>query len=98
MTYGLTRTQRDAMRVIQELTVEGVSPSYEEIAAELGLASKGGVVRLVTLLVDRGYLCRRVGHARSLMVLKPVPMAEDGEIVALFDAPWLFPAPIAAIS
>lgn len=85
-TFGLTRMQRDAMRVIQELgDAAGVPPSYDEIAHELGLAYRSAVVRIVDVLCERGYLARKVNHARSLTVLARVPMAEDIEIVGFFD-------------
>lgn len=48
----------------------GVAPSYMEIGDALGLRSKSNVNRLVTALVDRGYL-RRIPHrARALEVIR----------------------------
>jgi SOS-response transcriptional repressor LexA len=90
-TLGLTRGQRDCMRVIQELTdgACGISPSYVEIAHELGLSSRSLIVRLVDCLEERGYLRRAPNQARSLTVLQRVPMAEDDEIINLFDNPDL---------
>jgi SOS-response transcriptional repressor LexA len=89
-TFGLTRVQRETMLIIQELSgPDGLAPSFDEIAHELGLASKSGIVRLVDRLVERGHLARIVGKARSLKVLKPVPVPEDCEIVNLFDDPDL---------
>ncbi len=87
-TVGLTRGQLDTVRIVQELTAEnGFSPSYEEIKRELGVASRGNVVRMVEALVERGYLARRPGHARTLQVLRAVPLPEDLEFVGTFDAP-----------
>jgi SOS-response transcriptional repressor LexA len=89
-TLGITRAQRDTMRIIQELTdAAGVPPSFREIANELGVRSNCSVASLIDGLVDRGYLGRAPGRARSLTVLRPVPMAEDVEIVGFFDAPEL---------
>lgn len=85
-TPGITRNMLDCMRVIQELSAGGVPPSFGEIASELGLKSKASVASVVADLVDRGYLARRPGQARSLSVLVPVPMAEEPEIAGLFDA------------
>ncbi len=89
-TFGLTRLQRDCLRVIQELTGDdAVPPSYEQIAHELGMASKSGVKFVVDRLVERGFLARKDGKRRSLAVITPVPMAEDVEFVGLFDDPDL---------
>jgi SOS-response transcriptional repressor LexA len=89
-TFGLTRVQRQTMLIIQELTgPDGLAPSYDEIAHELGLASKSGIVHIVDRLVERGHLARIVGKARSLTVLQPVPVPEDCEIINLFDDPDL---------
>jgi ferredoxin len=46
--YGLTRTMQDVLRVIQELTaLDGVSPSYDELARECSLTSRGRVAALL---------------------------------------------------
>ena len=55
--YGLTPAQADCARVIAAMTdFLGNSPSYDEIAAELSLASAAGVHRLVHGLIDRGWI------------------------------------------
>lgn len=95
-TFGLTRLQRDALRVIQEMTDAGVPPSYAEIARELDLSGRSAVVSVIDALADRGYLSRRVGQARSLTILSRVPLAEEVEFVGLFDAPGLTAAIAAA--
>jgi SOS-response transcriptional repressor LexA len=47
-----------------------VGPSFEEMAAALGLRSKSGVHRLVHGLEERGFV-RRIGHrARSIEVIR----------------------------
>lgn len=55
----------------------GVSPTITECAAHLGLKSKSGVCRVLDGLEDRGWIRRRVHHARSITVLKrpPAPKA-----------------------
>lgn len=47
----------------------GVSPSYDECAAALGLRSKAGVYRMVRALEARGLIRREAGpnHARCLV-------------------------------
>ena len=84
MIVGLTRTQHDMMLIIQELVaLDGHSPSYREIAHEMSLANVGGVGRIVDLLVERGYLDRQPCCARSLVVLRPVPMPDEPEFVVV---------------
>jgi repressor LexA len=72
---GLTPNQADSMRVIQELMDQsGVCPSYQELADELDLRSKGAIHRLITTLVDRGYLRRHSRQSRALEILRRVPL------------------------
>ena len=47
-----------------------VSPSYDEMKNALGLASKSGIHRLITGLVERGFIRRRPHRARALEVLR----------------------------
>jgi repressor LexA len=76
------------MLIIQEWIERfGISPSYEELAAEIDVRSKGNIVRLVDALEQRGYLRRGPGRARTLTVLVPVRRPEEPEFVGLYDAP-----------
>jgi repressor LexA len=69
---GLTKRQADCLQAITDLTVDGVSPSFTEIAARLDVTSKSVVHRLVTGLEKRGHL-RRYHHAqRALEVIEPL--------------------------
>jgi SOS-response transcriptional repressor LexA len=73
---GLTALQRDCLLVIEELTAaaNGVAPSFDEIAWELGFSTKSAVARLVAALEARGWLARRRCSSRSLVVLHPLPL------------------------
>lgn len=84
-TYGLTRNQRDCLLVIQELSGGGVPPSLDEIAHELGFASRGQVHILLVALRDRGHIAWLPRQARSTTVLRPIPMPEEPEIVGFFE-------------
>lgn len=68
---GLTPKQRLLLDFIVRYHRErrGVSPSFDEMARALGLASKSGVHRLVEGLVARGALVRMPNQARSLQVV-----------------------------
>lgn len=80
---GLTVRQAEVVAFVQDrIGRNGIAPSYEEIAAKLGVRSRGNVNRLVNELVERGALVRLPGKAKSLAlpesigaawVLKPLP-------------------------
>lgn len=63
----MTPRQKDLLDFVRTFIEErGFSPSYEEIMAGLGLASKSGVNRLVEPLVAQGRLLRQGGRSRCL--------------------------------
>ena len=65
----LTRKQRDLLLFIHERMQEGeIAPSFDEMREALGLKSKSGIHRLITALVERGYLERLPQRARALEV------------------------------
>lgn len=68
---GLTPKQRALLDFIGRYQRErrGISPSFDEMAQALGLASKSGVHRLVEGLVARGALVRLPNQARALQVV-----------------------------
>jgi SOS-response transcriptional repressors (RecA-mediated autopeptidases) len=69
---GLTPKQRQVYRYIVLETERGRSPSYREIAAAVGLKSKGGIARLVRGLEKRGHIRRLPDRARALEPLVPL--------------------------
>lgn len=68
---GLTPKQRVLLDFIVRYQRErrGVSPSFDEMARALGLASKSGIHRLIEGLVARGALVRMPNQARTLQVV-----------------------------
>lgn len=67
----LTRKQRDLLVFIHErLKDGGVAPSFDEMKEALDLKSKSGIHRLITGLVERGYLQRLPNRARAVEVLR----------------------------
>lgn len=65
----LTQKQKDLLILIHERMQEGdIAPSFDEMREELGLKSKSGIHRLITALVERGYLERLPNRARALEV------------------------------
>jgi repressor LexA len=67
---SLTRQQLNAKTFIQAyVAAHGVGPTFGEVMEGLGLASKGGVHRLVNALADRGHVTFVSRSARSLRVV-----------------------------
>lgn len=68
---GRTKRQQQALDFIFNYFAAsgGISPSYSEIAAALGLKSKSQVHRLIGALADRGCIGHIPGRARSIVVL-----------------------------
>jgi repressor LexA len=66
---ALTRRQKEVMDFLSSFIVEkGYSPSYEEIAGGLGLASLATVHKHIQALEAKQYLRRSYNHSRSLEV------------------------------
>jgi repressor LexA len=66
---ALTRRQKEVMDFLAEfIDGKGYSPSYEEIASGLGLASLATVHKHVQALESKQYLRRSYNHSRSLEV------------------------------
>ena len=54
----LTQRQHDLLVYINNyISDHGISPSYDDMRAGLGLRSKSGIHRLISALVERGFLC-----------------------------------------
>ncbi len=67
----LTRKQHELLLFIhRHLGEHGVSPSFDEMKDALGLKSKSGIHRLITALVERGFIHRLPHRARAVEVLR----------------------------
>ena len=67
----LTKKQRELLLFIHDrMKLGDVAPSFEEMKEALSLKSKSGIHRLITSLVERGYLERLPNRARALEVKK----------------------------
>jgi repressor LexA len=83
----LTKKQRDLLLFIHErLSVEDVAPSFEEMKEALGLKSKSGIHRLISGLVERGYIERLPHRARALEIRR-LPDGMKPKLVASTPAP-----------
>src|SRR5579884_3416576 len=66
---ALTRRQKELMDfLVNFIRQNGYSPSYEEIASGLGLASLATVHKHIQALETKQYLKRNYNHSRSLEV------------------------------
>jgi len=77
----LTKKQRDLLLFIHERMKDGdIAPSFEEMKNALELKSKSGIHRLITGLVERGYLERLPHRARALEIKRlPEGYKEDSQ-------------------
>jgi len=67
----LTKKQKDLLMFIHERMLEDdIPPSFEEMKNALGLKSKSGIHRLISALVERGYIQRLPHRARALEIIK----------------------------
>jgi|GEM_PF-891099 len=74
--FPCTRRQMDLLRFIAGYTeARGCAPDLREMANAIGLATKGGVVRLLTGLEQRGHVARGRYRERSTVVLSNPPLA-----------------------
>ncbi|PCJ01213.1 MAG: repressor LexA [Alphaproteobacteria bacterium] len=65
----LTRKQKDLLLYIHEkMSEDDIPPSFEEMKNALGLKSKSGIHRLISALVERGYIERLPHRARALEI------------------------------
>lgn len=76
----LTQKQKDLLLFIHErLQKTGVPPSFDEMKDALELKSKSGIHRLITALVERGFIRRLPHRARAIEVIK---LPEGGDVPA----------------
>ena len=84
---SLTKRQAELLMFIHTSTqASGISPSYEEMSAAMGLKSRSGIHRLVKALIRRGYIRQLYGYARSIEVLRLPYGAVSPEYLAAENA------------
>jgi repressor LexA len=67
----LTQKQKELLLFIHDrMQADGVPPSFDEMKDALDLKSKSGIHRLITALVERGFIRRLPHRARAIEVLK----------------------------
>lgn len=79
-TYGLTLRAAELLAVIRAWKVQhGCAPTYDEMAAEMGMASRSSIHRLIGQLEYRGLVRRLHGKRQSVEVVQPrtITLPED---------------------
>lgn len=67
---GLTAHQKRVLEYLAAFVAEnGIAPTYDQIVAHLGLASKSGVHRVIHELEERGAIQRLPNRARSITII-----------------------------
>ena len=67
----LTQKQKELLLFIHDrMQEDGVPPSFDEMKDALDLKSKSGIHRLITALVERGFIRRLPHRARAIEVIK----------------------------
>jgi repressor LexA len=67
----LTQKQKELLLFIHaRMQDQGVPPSFDEMRDALDLKSKSGIHRLITALVERGFIRRLPHRARAIEVIK----------------------------
>lgn len=80
----MTEVQSRTLEFIRTYTrLHGFSPSYVEIMEAIGLRAVSAICRIVNSLVERGYLRREGGKARSLVVVEAEAKSLSVEIARL---------------
>ena len=68
----LTQKQSELLAFLtSHMDAHEVPPSFDEMRDALGLASKSGIHRLVSVLEERGYIRRLANRARAIEILRP---------------------------
>jgi SOS-response transcriptional repressor LexA len=76
----LTRRQHELLTFLRDrIERDGISPSFDEMAEALGLASKSNIFRLLLALEVRGFVRRSHRRARAVEVIR---MPGDGQTPA----------------
>jgi SOS-response transcriptional repressor LexA len=69
MRAGLTKSQKAMLDAIRYLTVDGVAPTYDELAQHLGMKSRGHVSAQLVSLRDKGRITF-ARKARSIRIIE----------------------------
>ena len=90
IAMSMTPRQAAALRYIHGYQLaHGYCPRFEDIRDALGLYSKANVGRLLDQLAERGWVRRMPGRARSIEVLRPLPVPHAPDGAPLYAVPLI---------
>lgn len=73
---SLTPRERDCLRAYQELTVDGVGPTYDQLCKRLDVRSKSGISRLMSALEASGAIVRLPTRRGAVQIVAGTPEAD----------------------
>ncbi len=75
----LTERQKSILSsIITKVRSDGFPPTMQEIADEMGMRSKNGVVKHLEALEKKGYIRRASGGARGITILNSLGILDEG--------------------
>jgi repressor LexA len=81
-----TRRQKEVLEIITRyIKNHGYEPSYQQIARQLGVASKAGIAKHIKSLEEQGFLSRRRDNGKFNLELRP----EDFMTKLVSEIEWL---------
>jgi repressor LexA len=93
----MTPRQHELMNFIREhIAAKGYSPSYEEMAAALGVKSRGHIANMVACMVERRHLRREKQAGRRAVVVAGESEFERGYRACIKDFGIQIATPLAA--
>jgi len=81
-----TQRQKQLLDAIVRLSAGGVAPTLDELAREVGCASKSSIHKTLVSLRERGLITWAPHLARSIHVVQPVERQTKDLVAALRDA------------
>ena len=76
----LTGKQHELLSYLIDYQAEkDITPSFDEMRAAIGLASKSGIHRLVSALEERGYIRKLPNRARAIEILRHPGSGSDAD-------------------
>lgn len=80
----LTAKQERVLKIIAEkIGKDGLAPTFQELANELGVASKNAVSKHLAQLRHKGYIAMKTNRPRTIQLLEPKDLLDGAEEIRL---------------
>lgn len=84
MSFGLTRRQNQVLTLLRSRQEHGLlMPTISELCQAMDLRSKGGIVRILRGLEERGFIRRLPNRARAIEIVDPETLIDAATGLAL---------------